>query len=300
MRKSAVVFIGCLAVMMSSCGGPAGVDTTTKKDTTTEPGEELSDAERALEPKDRIEDKKTFGNGIRIQWFEKGDGEALQAGSVYELNYKIKLENGEIVDGNHLLKKDWIPFMVGFQMQTIGWDMALTELHVGDFVEVYLPAKFARGEKGIPGVIPPNSPNILFLRIGKKILPSKVVDGVKVWTFERNEELANAKIGETSEVAIDYFVGTKSNPMYDNSYQRNLPFTFRMTDASLIPGLRKGLMGSQLFDKAWIIVPAKEAYGSKGYVDLVKPNEDLFYQLFIMDVDRKGVKEMEKAKGKSH
>ncbi len=300
MRKSAFVFIGSLAVLFASCGNPSGVDTTTKDNTTTESEEGLSEAEKALEPKDRIEDKKTFGNGIRIQWFEKGNGEALQAGSVYELNYKIKLESGEVVDGNHLLKKDWIPFMVGFQMQTIGWDMALTELHVGDFVEVYLPAKFARGEKGVPGVIPPNSPNILFLRIGKKVPPTKVVDGVKVWTFERNEELSDATIGANSEVAIDYFVGTKSNPMYDNSYQRNMPFTFRMTDASLIPGLRKGLMGAQLFDKAWVIVPAKEAYGSKGYVDLVKPNEDLFYQLFIMDVDRKGVEAMKKIKGKPH
>jgi FKBP-type peptidyl-prolyl cis-trans isomerase len=40
-----------------------------------------------------------------------------------------------------------------------------------------------------------------------------------------------------------------------------------------------------LFDKLWILVPPSQAYGSKGMVDLVKPNEDLFYDLIIMDVN---------------
>ena len=44
-----------------------------------------------------------------------------------------------------------------------------------------------------------------------------------------------------------------------------------------------------MYDKLFVLVPAKEAYGSKGYVDLVKPNEDLFYDVIIMDVDGKSV-----------
>jgi FKBP-type peptidyl-prolyl cis-trans isomerase len=42
-----------------------------------------------------------------------------------------------------------------------------------------------------------------------------------------------------------------------------------------------------LYDKLWIIVPADQAYGKKGYLDLVDPNESMFYDLFIAEVDGK-------------
>lgn len=291
--------IGCLMLLsLSGCVEEAVEDKPKSESTRSDSG--LSKFEKAIEPKDHIVDKKKFLNGIQIQWFEKGKGEALQAGNVYELNYKVKLENGTIVDGNHLLKKEMIPFLMGYNMQTPGWDIAMTELHEGDFVEIYLPAKFARGEKGIPGVIPPNSPNIIFMRVGKKVNPIKTEKGVKVWVFERNEDLKDYKIGMNSEVAIAYFVGTKTNPRYDNSYQRNQPFTFRMTDASLIPGLKIGLKDVQLFDKCLVLVPASQAYGSRGYVDLVKPNEELVYELFITDVDRKSVEVLKRIEKMKH
>src|SRR3989338_6856110 len=175
-------------------------------------------AEQLLEPHKTIQAKKEFPNGLKIQWFEKGTGEPVKDGEVYEINYKVKLTNGEVIDGNHLLKRDWLPFLVGFNMQSRsetgehvkdgevyeinykvkltngevidgnhllkrdwlpflvgfnmqskGWDMAMTEMHVGDFTEVYLPANLARGREKIDGVVPPNSPNIIFLRIGKRI-----------------------------------------------------------------------------------------------------------------------------------
>ncbi len=246
-----------------------------------------TEAEKLLEPKAQIVDKKDFMNGMKIQWFEKGNGEALQVGEVYEINFKLTLDNGQVVDGNHLLKRTMIPFLVGYNMQTSGWDLAMNELHVGDFVEIFLPPKLARGEKGIPGVIPPNAANIIFLRVGKRIPPTANIDGTKVWRLEDSEEFKKVVIGENSEVAIHYFVGTKSNPRYDNSYQRGVPFTFRLNDNGLVPGLKKAMKGRSLFDKLWILVPAKEAYGDRGLIDLVKPNEDLFYDIIVRDVDKK-------------
>lgn len=284
MRKLNYIVAGLL---ISAC--TSGVEKIQDKEapTTRDAGNGLSDAEKLIEPKDRIEDKKTFPNGIRIQWFEKTDGEPVKDGSVYEINFKTKLETGEVVDGNYKLKREMLPFLVGYGMQTPGFDLAMKELRVGDFVEVFIPGKLARGKKGIPGIIPPNAPNIVMLRIGKEIKPTKVVDGVKVWKLEENPEMTDASVGENSNLAIHYFVGTKSNPRYDNSYQRNAPFAFGMKDVSLIPGLRKAMLNAKMYDKLFILVPAKEAYGSRGYVDLVKPNEDLFYDVIVMDVDGK-------------
>lgn len=244
-----------------------------------------SQAERLLDPAKTIVDKKEFPSGLKIQWFKQGTGPAIQPGEVVEINFKLQLPSGDVVDGNHLLKREKIPFLVGYNMQTSGWDMAFNELHVGDFVELFLPPNLARGEKGIPNLIPPNSPNIVFLRVGKKVKPTKTTNGVKVWLLEENPQMKAYKIDENTQVAIHYFVGTKSNPRYDNSYQRNVPFQFGMKDVSLIPGLKKGLLGTKLFDKLWVLVPPSQAYGKKGMVDLVKPNEALFYDLIIMDVN---------------
>jgi peptidylprolyl isomerase len=287
-------YIACGLLISACTSGVEKADDTAKAPSTKDAGEQLSEAERLIEPKKQIVDKKSFPNGIRIQWFERTDGAPVQEGSVYEINFKTKLENGEVVDGNYKLQRDMLPFLAGFGMQTPGFDMAMKELHVGDFVEIFIPGKLARGAKGIPGVIPPNAPNIVLLRIGKEIPPTKTVDGVKVWRLEENPEMTDAKIGENSNVAIHYFVGTKSNPRYDNSYQRNTPFAFGMKDPSLIPGLRKAMLNTKMYDKLYILVPAKEAYGSRGYVDLVKPNEELFYDIIVMDVDGKSVQKNEK------
>lgn len=279
-----------IALLISAC--TSGVEKVADKidsPNTRNSRNELSEAEKLIEAKKQVVDKKSFPNGIRIQWFDKTEGAPIKEGSVYEINFKTKLENGEVVDGNYKLQRDMLPFLVGYGMQTPGFDLAIKELRVGDFVEIFIPGKLARGKQGIPGIIPPNAPNIVMLRIGKEIKPTKTIDGVKVWKLEENPEMTDAKVGESSNLAIHYFVGTKSNPRYDNSYQRNTPFAFGMKDASLIPGLRKAMLNTKMYDKLYILVPAKEAYGSRGYVDLVKPNEDLFYDVIIMDVDGKSV-----------
>jgi len=279
--KYSILFVAALSLY--ACG-TSGVDQDKQAEEPVAKANDQLTAEKMLEPKKTVVAKKEFPNGLKIQWFEKGTGEALSDGEVYEINYKVKLPNGEVVDGNHLLKREMIPFLVGYGLQTKGWDLAMKELTTGDFAEIYIPANLARGVKGVPGVIPPNSPNIVFLRVGKKIAPTRTVEGTKIWLLEERAEYADSLIGEKSGVALHYFVGTKSNPKYDNSYKRDTPFKFNMSDFGLVPGFRKALINAKLYDKMWILVPSGQAYGSKGYVDLVKPNESMFYDVIIMDV----------------
>lgn len=280
-----IIVAGCAAFLLGCSTQGVKTEDQPKTEQVQAPKEELMSAEKLLEPKKTVVAKKEFPSGLKIQWFIKGDGETLQDGEVYEINFKVKLMNGDVVDGNHLLKRDMIPFLMGFGMQSAGWDMAMKELSVGDFAEVYLPANLARGEEGIPGLIPPNSPNVIFLRVGKKMEPTRVIDGTKVWCLEEKTTDNDHIVGETSSVALHYFVGSKSNPKYDNSYKRNQPFRFHMDDFGLVPGLRKALINAKLYDKLWIVVPASQAYGAKGYLDLVKPNESMFYDVFVTEVD---------------
>ena len=231
----------------------------------------------------KIKDQKSFSNGLKIKWFEHGKGEMIKSEDVIQINYQVFLEDGTLVDGNELLSRPNLPFLVGYGMQTKGWDLVLTSLRIGDFAEIFIPAKLARGKDGIKGLIPPNANNIIRLKVVKKIEPTRIIDGVKVWLLEENKKEIKLT-NENNEVEFHYMVGTPSNPKYDISYQRNKPYKMRFDDKGIINGLKKGLLYSKRSDKLWIVVPAEEAYGSKGYLDIVKPNEKVFYDIFVMEV----------------
>lgn len=242
----------------------------------------VTDAKEQLKPGKEItsyEDK----SGVKIKWFQQGSGELLKEGEVVKINYDVRLQDGTLVDGNQLLNKDWLPFLIGFGVQTKGWDLAFPKLRVGDFVEIILPGNLARGKKGVKGLIPPNAVNIIHVRIIDKMKPTRVIDGTKVWLLEENAT-EDHRATEESTLDIHYMVGTPSNPKYDISYRRSEPFTLRFSDFGLVKGLKKALLNSKRSDKIWIVVPASEAYGENGLVDLVKPGESLFYDVFVMDV----------------
>lgn len=240
------------------------------------------DAVESLKPK-KVIAEYADKQGMKIHWFEQGEGAFLKAGEVVKLNYDVRLEDGTLVDGNQLLNRDWLPFLIGYGMQTKGWDLAFEKLKVGDFVEIILPSNLARGEKGVKGLIPPNATNILHIRVLDRISPTRVIDGTKVWLLEENET-EQLKATETSTVDFHYMVSTPSNPKYDISYRRNQPFSMQFSDFGIVKGLKKAMLNAKRSDKIWILVPASEAYGEKGLVDLVKPGESLFYDIFVMDV----------------
>lgn len=284
--KHTVLTFAALALALFSC------DTTGVK---KEPGKKdqpekyraahtsrKPDAKENLRP-GKIVAAEEDRTGIEIKWFEQGKGELLKDGEVVKINYDVRLEDGTLVDGNQLLNKDWLPFLVGYGIQTKGWDIAFRKLRVGDFVEIVLPGNMARGEKGVKGIIPPNAVNIIHVRILGKLTPTKTIDGTKVWLLEQNES-ETKRAGEESTIDFHYMVGTASNPKYDISYRRSEPFTMKFSDFGIVRGLKKALLNAKRSDKIWILVPASEAYGDKGLVDLVKPGENVFYDVFIMDV----------------
>lgn len=235
-------------------------------------------------------DTLVLDNGMMISYFKKGDGEAIKKGDVVKIAYREKLEDGTVFDGNHIVKKEYIPFLVGWNLQTKGWDLALENLKVGDDVDVFIPSKLGRGEKGIKNIIPPNSNTILSLRVIEKFAPTDVVEGVQIWRYDEIEEARN-KIEEGDEVYMNYFVSSESNPRYDNNYQRGTVYKLVIGDVSVMPGLELALKTAKEGDRILVKIPSKMAYGSKGLIGLVKPNEDLFYDIQVAQVIKKKVEE---------
>ena len=46
-----------------------------------------------------------------------------------------------------------------------GWDIVVSHMQPGDKVFAHLPAKYAYGEKGLPGRIPPNTDLLFFIHL---------------------------------------------------------------------------------------------------------------------------------------
>ncbi|MEJ6775955.1 MAG: FKBP-type peptidyl-prolyl cis-trans isomerase [Crocinitomicaceae bacterium] len=285
MRKS-LLLLGATVISLTAC------DTTVIEDSSNSSIEVevtpvLTDkVVSVIDSQKEVVDNVTLENGIRIKWFEHGEGGKLKYGDCAIIDYKVALSDNNVVDGNHLLKKPSIPFLLGFNMQTPGWEIALMELKVGDFAEVFIPAKLARGIKGIKGLIPPNADNVLRIRVLENRNPTREIEGNKVWVFEENES-NKLKFDEGNEIQFHCMVSTPSNPLYINTYRSNNPFKLKLRDSGTVPGLKKALINAKKSDRMFIYVPSSEAYGVKGYQDLVMANEALFYNVLVMDVVNK-------------
>ena len=285
MRKGLVPFI--VLTLLASCK-TEGVKKDPGKEKEMEKlvnSEKQEDQTNLLDETGEPVDFKELDGGITIKWFKHGEGDEIGYGDMLAVDYKVELNNGEVIDGNHLLRKESVPFMVGFNMQTKGWDIALKEMKVGDHAEIFIPSKLARGEKEVKGLFPPNSDNVLKIRVLNKIQPDRERDGNKVWLFEENP--ANKlKFGETNEIEFHTMGFTPSNPVFVNTFMTNQPFSMKLEDQGVVPGLKKALINAKRADRIWVYVPSAEAYGSKGYQDLVKPNEDVLYNVLVVDVHK--------------
>ncbi|GAB5418625.1 MAG: hypothetical protein Crog4KO_03820 [Crocinitomicaceae bacterium] len=285
-----IISLLALIALVASCD-TEGVKTTPQKDPTTpnkqtQPrvGTDVIDSTKIdLNAEYDVVDEMTLKNGMKIKWFKHGDGAVVKDGDMIEIDYKVFLENGKLIDANSLNNMKSVPFMVGFKMQP-SWDVALRELRLGDHVEIFIPYQLARGDKGVKGVMPAKSNNILKLHVIGLKEPDRVEDGgTRIWMFAQNDQNTLA-FGPDKRMLFHCYISSPSSPRYYDTQTENTPFNYGFGEPGLVPGLRKALNNTKKSDLMFVHVPAQEAYGSQGYRDYVKPNEDLLYRIFVMEV----------------
>lgn len=232
--------------------------------------------------KGKIENTKSLENGIFIKWFKKTGGEKIKKGEMVLIEYRLALPDGKIVDGNNRLNYPCIPFVVGYNMQTPGWDIGLQQLAVGDFAKIEIPAALAMGEKGIKGIIPPNSSNWLFVKVLARVTPGVNENGIVSWKWKDGEttNLSNSD----KEISFHAIVSTESRSSVMNSYKSNFPLRYIPGQKTIVPGLRKILKNAKKGERYIVVLDSEKAYGSRGYSDLVKPNEKVLYNIEITEV----------------
>ena len=233
--------------------------------------------------KGKIENTKSMENGMFIKWFKKSNGDKIKKGEMVLIEYRLALPDGKIIDGNNRVDFPFIPFVVGYNMQTPGWDIGLQQLAVGDFAKIEIPAALAMGEKGMKGVVPPNTVNWLFVKVIARVTPGVNENGIVSWKWKDGENQKNLDNSE-KEISFHAIVSTESKFSVMNSYQSNFPLRYVPGQNTIIPGLKKLLKNAKKGERYIVILDSEKAYGSKGYADLIKPNEKVLYNIEISEV----------------
>ena len=226
-------------------------------------------------------DALTLGSGVRINWLERYRGRKLRDGELVLIEYRLGLPDGKIIDGNNKMKMPNLPFVVGYNMQNKGWDLALSELCVGDMAKIEIPSRLAYGKKGLGTVIPPNTDNWLFIKIHGLVRADFEEGGVKYWELRSGENRETNK----RKVKFHMIASTKNKANIFNTYASNFPLTYTPGQKNYPKGLQQVLKKAKKGQQLFLILQPNMAYGDKGYLDLVGPNEAVFYNLKIIDVE---------------
>ena len=231
--------------------------------------------------KGKVEYRKKLSSGIVLKWIERGAGPGFKSGEMALIDYRLGTPDGRIIDGNNRIDLPFIPFVVGYSMQTQGWDLAFAHLRVGDFVKIEIPAALAYGSKGIKDVLAPNTPNWLYVKVLSKIKPSIDANGIRAWKLADGQPFEQ-EAGGIKEIACEFVASTPNKP--NAIVARKFPQRFVVGQKTTVPGLRKILKNALQGERYYLVLAPEQAYGSKGYGQVIAPNEPVFFLLDIVGV----------------
>jgi FKBP-type peptidyl-prolyl cis-trans isomerase len=153
---------------------------------------------------------------------------------------------------------------------------------VGDLAQIKIPSHLAYGKKGLGSLIPPNSENWLFVKLHGIVSPSKDSLGVRIWELRSGKP---TKVEKISKVKFHMIASTESKANVFNTYTSNFPVTYTPGQRNYPKGLRRLLNNAKKGQHLFVILDGEVAFGKEGYLDLVRPNEQVFYNLKILEVD---------------
>ena len=97
----------------------------------------------------------TTNSGLMYKVLQPGSGTHPAKTSVATVNYEGRLPDGKVFDSSY---QRGTPASFGVSDVIAGWTEALQLMQDGSVWELYIPANLAYGARGVPGVIPANSP----------------------------------------------------------------------------------------------------------------------------------------------
>jgi FKBP-type peptidyl-prolyl cis-trans isomerase len=137
--------------------GLAGVVAAQTQTTTTHKSTTTTAAKRpvAAGPTKVTGDGTKTASGLQYWDIKEGTGAVAQAGQSAKMHYTGWLVTGKKFDSS--IGSQPYEFKIGGGEVIKGWDEGVLGMKVGGKRQLRIPPDLAYGEKGYPGVIPPNS-----------------------------------------------------------------------------------------------------------------------------------------------
>ncbi|MDM1761686.1 FKBP-type peptidyl-prolyl cis-trans isomerase [Acinetobacter sp. 251-1] len=106
----------------------------------------------------------TTASGLQYKILYQGTGKKPTPASIVTTHYKGQLLDGTVFDSSYARGK-----AIEFPLNQVieGWTEGLQLLNTGSKATLYIPAKLAYGQDGVPGTIPPNSTLIFDIELLK-------------------------------------------------------------------------------------------------------------------------------------
>lgn len=98
----------------------------------------------------------TTASGLQIEELAAGQGVAAKAGDTVHVHYTGWLLDGKKFDSSHDRNKAFV-FVLGKGMVIKGWDEGVAGMKPGGKRKLTIPGNLAYGDRGFPGLIPPNA-----------------------------------------------------------------------------------------------------------------------------------------------
>lgn len=93
---------------------------------------------------------------VNIEILKQGQGEGAKNGDKVTAHYTGTLTNGEKFDSS-IDRGQPLSFILGSGQVIKGWEEGILGMKVGEKRKLTIPSELGYGEKGVPGVIPPNA-----------------------------------------------------------------------------------------------------------------------------------------------
>jgi len=114
-------------------------------------------------------------SGLHMRDLEVGSGEIAVTGRTVRVIYTGWLPNGVEFDSN--MDGQPMAFVLGVGDAMAGWEEGITGMRAGGRRSLVIPPALGYGERGLPGVIPPNSTLIYDIRLEEVIVPDTTSTG---------------------------------------------------------------------------------------------------------------------------
>lgn len=122
------------------------------------------DATTFLEKNKSQEGVHVLDSGLQYKIEVAGSGKTPKATDEVTVMYEGKLVNGTVFDSSYVRGA---PATFRVDQVIKGWQEALQKMKEGDVWVLYIPSSLAYGERGVAGVIPPNSTLIFKVELQK-------------------------------------------------------------------------------------------------------------------------------------